>query len=159
MRRAAPFGRRPPGGASGFSSEERKLIPQLLELLRSGELASLMPTVSPVPPVPSISQNLQKQKKKSPSRNANVESTTLANGWKPIKSAKSTGSETRDKLLPNGWSVPIKNTITEMSSSAPGLCLVSNVKARKLVKELKGEHALAILAPRTSLDQGKKRMS
>ena len=33
--------------ASGFSAEERKMIPQLLELLRSGALASLMPVAQP----------------------------------------------------------------------------------------------------------------
>ena len=127
-------------------SEERKLIPQLLELLRSEALSALIPTVSPVPSNPAAAQNVQKQQKNTSIRDKNVDSTT-ASGWKPVKSVKSAFSETRDKLLPNGWSVPIKNTITEMSSSAPGICLVSNTEARKIVKELKGEHALAILAP------------
>ena len=47
------------GGDSSLSPEERKLIAQLLELLRSGALASLMPTVSPVSQVDAISPNVQ----------------------------------------------------------------------------------------------------
>ena len=115
MRRAAPFGGRLPANVSLFSSEEHKLIQELLELLRSGALASLMPTVFLVVSISVMTPNIQKQKKNSTSRDTNVESTTLASGWKPVKSAKSTALETRDKLLPNGWSVPTKNTITEMS--------------------------------------------
>ena len=34
-----------------------------------------------------------------------------------------------------------------MSSSAPGICLVLTAEARKVVKELKSDHPLAILAP------------
>ena len=34
-----------------------------------------------------------------------------------------------------------------MSSSQPGVCLVSTVEGKKLVNELKGDHALAILVP------------
>ena len=34
-----------------------------------------------------------------------------------------------------------------MSSTAPGICLASTAKGKKLVNELKGEHPLAILVP------------
>ena len=34
-----------------------------------------------------------------------------------------------------------------MSSSQPGACLVSTAEGKKLVNELKGDHALAILVP------------
>ena len=146
-RRAAPLsGRRSSVGGSSFSSEERKLIPQLLELLRSGALSALIPSASPVSSMPAVTQNVPNQGKNGSIREKTVEPTT-ASGWKPVKSAKSSGSEIRDKLLQNGWSVPIKSSVTEMSSSTPGICLVSNVEARKIVKELKGEHALAILSP------------
>ena len=62
-----------------------------------------------------------------------------------MKPQKATGSETRDKLLPDEWSVPIKNSVGEMISSQPGFCLVSTSEAKTLVEELKGDHALAIL--------------
>ena len=68
-------------------------------------------------------------------------------GWTPVKPTKVTATDSKDKLLPNGWSVPIKSAIAEMRSTEPGICLASTAEARKLVNELKGEHPLAILAP------------
>ena len=64
-----------------------------------------------------------------------------------MKNAKVTASDSKDKLLPNGWSVPIKASITEINSMEPGKCLATTAEARKLVNELKGEHPLAILMP------------
>ena len=64
-----------------------------------------------------------------------------------MKVSKNIGAETRDKLLPNGWSVPVKQSILEMKSSEPGICLVSTADAKNIAKELKGDHALAVLSP------------
>ena len=47
-RRVAPSSVRRPAGGGGFSAEEGKMIPQLLDLLRSGALASLLSAASPV---------------------------------------------------------------------------------------------------------------
>ena len=86
-----------------LSNAEWQLLPQLLALLRSGALSSLLQSsgvsaVSLVPPNPTVAQKVEKEQKNSSIRDKHVESTT-ASGWKPVKSVKSTVSEARDKLL------------------------------------------------------------
>ena len=51
----------------------------------------------------------------------------------------------KDKLLSEGWSVPVVGSITELNVSEPGISLVSTSETRKAIKELKGLHPLAIL--------------
>ena len=134
LRRAVPSSARRPLGASGFSAEERKLILQLLELLRSGALTSLTPTVPEVSADITAPPNV-KQPKTGPTGKAPVAPTSPVSGWKLVKSTKLQGAEVKEKLLPNGWSVPIKIFIAGMNSSSPGICMVSTSQARKVVMQ------------------------
>ena len=72
---------------------------------------------------------------------------TRGGGWMPVKASKGPSADVKDTLLPNGWSVPIRAGISDLTVSGAGVCLVSSAEARKAILELKSEKALAILAP------------
>ena len=55
-------------------------------------------------------------------------------------------SQVKDKLLSEGWSVPVVACINDLNIAEPGNCLVSTSEARKAVKALKGVHSLAIVS-------------
>ena len=157
-RRLAPLSSRLSGGGNGsFSVEERKLLPQLLELLRSGALASLLPAGSQVTqPIPQQSEKQPKHRSSAtPAQETSAPATREA-GWSPVKVSKMPSAELKDKLVANGWSVPIKQSPSDMRSSEPGICLVSTSDGRKLVKELKGDHPLAILVPTNITNTGEE---
>ena len=140
---------------SGFSAEERKVIPQLLELLRSGALASLLPpAASPVritdalPVSSEVSVSSDTRRKSSAKPKTDSPSVPMPDvGWNPIKRKQEVVQNTKDKLIPGGWSVPVKNCLSELSSSEAGVCLVTASEARRAITELKGEKPLAILSP------------
>ena len=138
------------------STEERKLIPQLLEIFRSGALSSLLP-IAPTCDSSSTNPNGSKYQTNINYTKAHLEKpadAARAGGWTAVKHAKVVTSESKDKLLPNGWSVPTKHSVSEMCSSEPRICLVSTAEARKRLKELKGEHPLAIVAPSNITNTG-----
>ena len=162
-RRAAPsFGRRPPGAASGFSAEELKLIPQLLQLFRSGAFTALLPSVPVITETPALqkpaispvshvsSRNAKAQKKQA------VSSAPLTPGWTPVKRVTAAVSSVKDQLLKDGWSVPVFGSVADLNISEPGVCLVSSSEARKAVAELKGAHPLAILSPANIENRGQE---
>ncbi len=142
------------GAAAELSEEERQALPQLLELWHSGALSTLLEKV----PKPEAAQPAQKPTKSTPQLSSKQRASSKQNNggvWESVKpkSEKVTG---KDKLVENGWSVPIKSGLSELSSSAPGVCLVSSAEARKAVKELKSEHALAILSPTNADKKGEE---
>ena len=146
------------------------MIPQLLELLRSGALASLMPVAQPetkrvtsaveapetpalqkpaISPVSNVSsRNAKAQKKQA------VSSAPLTPGWTPVKRVTAAVSLVKDQLLKDGWSVPVFGSVADLNISEPGVCLVSSSEARKAVAELKGAHPLAILSPANIENRG-----
>ena len=73
---------------------------------------------------------------------------------KLIHRASDPNVHSKEKLLDNGWSVPIKQSVSELSASEPGVCLATTSEARKAVKELKGDKALAVLSPSNIDGQG-----
>ena len=64
-----------------------------------------------------------------------------------MKRAAVATSQVKDKLLSEGWSVPVVPCINDLNVAEPGNCLVSNSEARKAIKELKRVHALAFVSP------------
>ena len=105
-------------------TEERKVISQLLELLRSGALASLIPAVALYDQAPHV---------RKPLKNLNFENGAAyfairSSSWKLLKSTKRQALETTYKLIANGWSVLVKHFLAEMKSSAIETCLVSTAK-------------------------------
>ena len=55
-------------------------------------------------------------------------------GWKPVKRATVTVSYVKDKLLGEGWSVPVVVCITDLNFSKVGICMVSHSEAWKAMK-------------------------
>ena len=74
--------------------------------------------------------------------------------WKLIHRASDASVHSKEKLLDNGWSVPIKQSVSELSASEPGVCLATTSEARKAVKDLKSDKALAVLSPSNIDGQG-----
>ena len=68
-------------------------------------------------------------------------------GWVPVKRPNVQVVDTKDKLVPGGWSVAVKFCVSELIISEPGVCLASVSEAKKVLSELKGSHPLAILVP------------
>ena len=96
------------------------------------------------PPVPS-----QKPVSEQSSRSgvgAKVRAMQPSDGWKPVKAISYRTTPTKDNLLSDGWSVPIKSCEADLKIGEPGLCLASISKAKKAIAELKGTHPLPILA-------------
>ena len=81
---------------------------------------------------------------------------SIQGGWTPVKPSKSSNVDGKDKSLANGWSVPIINSVAEMSSTSPGICLTSTAEGKQLVKDLKSELALAILVPSNITGSGEE---
>ena len=133
---------------SNLSQDERQLLPQLLKLLRSGALTSLLTAADiPTPAAPAQPAQTGQKPAKSKVVQERPEHCTRGGGWTPVKIPKVPGTILKDKLLPNGWSVPIIASVSEMSSTGPGICLVSTTDGKKLVNELKSDCPLAILVP------------
>ena len=120
-----------------------------MELLRSGALASLLTTVSPVSAggVPSQKPETVRTKKGRQESQTIEQSHLPEAGWSPVKRVTASVSAVKDKLVSDGWSVPVVDSIANLNISEPSVCLVSSAEARKAVKEVKGVQALAILAP------------
>ena len=76
------------------------------------------------------------------------------NGWKLIHRASDPSVHSHENMLDNGWSVPIKQSVSELSASEPGVCLATTSEARKAVKDLKSDKALAVLSPSNIDGQG-----
>ena len=64
--------------------------------------------------------------------------------WKLIHRASDPSVYSKEKLLDNGWSVPIKQSISELSASELGVCLATTSEARKAAKDLKSDKAYQI---------------
>ena len=114
LRPVAPSVRRRACGDSDFSAEERKCIPQLLQLFRSGALVTLL--------TQSASQNANTGtsppsgastgKATKPLRSSQINATlahgqrsapsSTDGGWKPMKSSTTQVPKRKDKLLGNG---------------------------------------------------------
>ena len=123
-RRIATVGR-PSGAGCGFSSEERKVIPQLLELLRSGALASLLPPVSLVVAggVPTPKPDKVAPKKGRHGNHTVDKPHAPESGWSPVKRVVSSVAPVKDKLVNDGWSVPIVASIADLNISEPCVCV------------------------------------
>ena len=124
LRRIASVGRLS-GASCGFFLEERKVIPQLLELFRSGALASLLPPASPV-----VAGGVQTQKPdKVPTKKGRQGSQTVEkpqvpeSGWSPVKRATTSAAPVKDKLVNDGWSVPIVASIADFKTSQNPVCV------------------------------------
>ena len=155
VRSVAPLARR--SGDIEFTQEERQLIPQLLQLLRSGALASVLSSTVAMPesksgPQPVVTQSVVKPVK--PLNQNQTKPTVVSTppvsqvgGWNSVKPSRVTASISKEKLTESGWSVPVRHSVTELSASQPGVCLASTAEAKRIVNELKGEHPLAILVP------------
>ena len=166
-----------------FSKEELHIIPQLLQLLRSGALSSLLPSstmqlpseysekvnvgvsassisqVEGIAQKPSVSPVAKRNPKSKEARAlavADVFSVLPSDSveWKSLKRISSGAIQTKDKLLSEGWSVPVKDTVRDLSVTAAGVCLASTSDARKAMAELKGTQPLGILAPANIDGQG-----
>ena len=99
--------------------------------------------------------------KKSASANAgsvskNTDRTNTEPGWSPVKRATTSVAPVKDKLVNDGWSVPIVTSIADLNIAEPVVCLVSSAEARKAVKELTGVHALAILSSANTDNRGQE---
>ena len=145
-----------------LSTAERQLLPQLLALLRSGALASLLESsgspadgLVPSQPSPVAAPQVHVESNKSKPKHNRMEN-YIPGGWTPVKFSKFSIVDGKHKLLPNGWSVPIQNSVAEMSSTAPGVCLASTAEGKKLVNDLKGEFPLAILVPANITGSGEE---
>ena len=111
---------------TGFSAEERQAIPQLLELIRSGALASLLPPVaSPIRISDALPAPLEASVSSVTRRKSSAKPNTVAPrvpvpdvGWNPVKRKQEVVQNTKDKLVPGGWSVPVNNCFSELSSSS-----------------------------------------
>ena len=145
-------------GGFRFFKEELDIIPQLLQLLRSGALTSLLPGATNstssqkfVKITKSESRAaLIKQVGSKATRFSQVASPKSGSEWKTVTPAKRAGTTailTKDKLLEDGWSVPVKASIADLDAAEPGVCLVSTAEARKAITELFSLHPLAILSP------------
>ena len=131
------------------------MLPKLLELFRSGALSSLLsgsPLVVPhvevlpvSPPAAVVPDSIRKAKSKLKNVSPVVPPADV--GWVPVNRAKARAVDTKDKLVPGGWSVAVKSGVSELITSEPGVCLASVSEAKKVVAELKGAHPLAILSP------------
>ena len=64
-----------------------------------------------------------------------------------VKRATTSTPQSKDKLLQEGWSVPIKGSVCDLSVADAGVCLASTSNAKKVMSELKGTQPLANLAP------------
>ena len=89
---------------SGVSKEQRQLLPQLLQLLRSGALASLWEGVSPVKIPPCGLSSNGSAPKKLVSANAGSVSKhkdriNTEPGWSPVKRAITSVTQVKDKLV------------------------------------------------------------
>ena len=105
----------------GFSKEELQLLPQLLALLRSGALTSLMEVVSPDP-----TANVA-PRKQSPGSGGQAlqvgqpKSVLPVNEWKEIKSKKQpnkVSTESSEMLDSEGWSVPVRAKVSDLRMGA-----------------------------------------
>ena len=146
FRRPAPsLGRLP----RAVSKQERLLIPQLLDLLRSGALTSLLSNVA----TPAISNSTQATSAVTPpsfkKQNAPKPTPVAPQnaGWTEVKNTRNPPDSKHDNLLQEGWSVPVKTSIADLHIGECGVCLVSTSQARKALPELKSEKALAVLSP------------
>ena len=133
------------------------MFPKLLELFRSGALSSLLagslsaPTVPhvevlPVSPPGTVSSESNRKAKPKPKKTIPIVSPADV-GWVPVKRPNARVVDTKDKLVPGGWSVAVKSCVSELIISEPGVCLASVSDAKTVMSELKGSHPLAILVP------------
>ena len=76
--------------------------------------------------------------------------------WKSVKHVSSNATQKKDKLLQEGWSVPVAETVRDLCVTAAGVCLSSISEARKAMNELKGTQPLGILAPANIDGQGQE---
>ena len=153
-----------------LSKEEKKLLPHLLQLLRSGALSFLLSSTGYSTAHAERSESIQASPTVSVSpvsrRNAGKPSrpptptTTSKNpaepGWTRVKRQSAATTPVKDKLLSDRWSVPIVGCIAELKVGEPGVCLVSSSEARKAIQELKSDHALAILSPSNIDNRGEE---
>ena len=128
------------------TAEERVLLPQLFELLRSSALASLLPSKSTASTsVSATAQAALAQCHKS------VPFPVQEDGWqqqKPKKAKKAFPTELiSEKLDPDGWSVPVRSSISELRMGTPGVCLASVDEAKRVMQELKADQPTAVLVP------------
>ena len=112
-------------------------MPQLLELLRSGALTSLMEVVTPDP-----TANVA-PRKQSPGSGGQAlqvgqpKSVLPVNEWKEIKSKKQpnkVSTESSEMLDSEGWSVPVRAKVSDLRMGAPGVCLASTPETKQIRK-------------------------
>ena len=141
---------------SGLSKEERQLFAKLLELFRSGAFTSILlansvgsvgNSASPISASNMSTHVPARSEKQKGVRAPQSKQQHAGTGWKLIHRASDPSVYSNEKLLDNGWSVPIKQSVSELSASEPGVCLATTSEARKAVKELNGDKALAVLSP------------
>ena len=144
-RRARP---RPPG--RGRDTEVGKQLLSLLSSLSAAEMQGVTEYVKSTIEK-SKSTNVSEETRVKPKKQAGNSQLVEEERWKTVKRAKSTvGTEQdrKDKLEADGWSVPVKANVSEMSSNSPGVCLASCSEARRALEELRGAVApMAVLAP------------
>ena len=139
----------------GFSKEELQIVPQLLLLLRSGALASLMPSAT------SESTGITSMIRASPA--SKVEETPQlrpsksvlpATEWKEVKAKKSpskSSTESPEMLYSEGWSVPDRAKISDLRMGTPVVCLASVAETKQFRKEINADFPNAVRCPqRTS---------
>ena len=145
---ASSFGRRLPGPTSGFSAEDLQLIPQLLQLFRSGALTALLPPVQATgaPSKGSISKQPQA------TNVAIILQESPAADWKTVKSRAKPSTtdmteQSKETLESEGWSVPVRSSISELRLGASGVCLATCAETKQVRKELKADQPTAVLSP------------
>ena len=52
-----------------------------------------------------------------------------------------------EKLDPDGWSAPVRSSISELRMGTPGVCLASVDEAKRVMQELKADQPTAVLVP------------
>ena len=144
---------------------ERALLPQLLSLLRSGELRALLPAEPTAPRAakPPVDRPPRAASGKPGGQDKTLQpgsgSSQEQDGWTTVKRRKpeKPPEAQSESLVADGWYVPVRASIDDLKLDSPGVFLGSSAAVRRALREFAGQAdvALAILGPADVEEKGR----